>query len=119
MAVVKCKCGNTYFARVSINQFKDNAASLHMAMHEVEPDHDIKLYQCINGKCNSFMLPPINYFNTTEDDKELFSIIEGAIQGEIIQPKTKHKGRRIHAGTVAFVGGEKDPDSHGKFVPAD
>jgi len=47
MATIKCKCGNTYFARVMINQFKEHGASLYMSMHEVEPDHDIKIYQCL------------------------------------------------------------------------
>lgn len=117
MATVKCKCGNTYFARVTVNEFKDNAASLHMSMHEVEPDHDIKIYQCINSKCNRFMMPPINYFNSTEDDKELYTIIEGALEGNIVKKKAKHRGGRLHSGTVSFVGGENDPDSHGKFVP--
>lgn len=117
MAVVKCKCGNPHFARVNVNQFKDNAASLHMSMREVEPDHDIRLYQCINSKCNKYMMPPINYYTSTEDDKELYAIIQGALEGNIIEPSPKHKPKKIHAGTAAFIGGENDPESDGKFIP--
>jgi hypothetical protein len=117
MATVRCKCGNTYFARVSVNQFKNNAVTLHSSMHEVEPDHDIKIYQCINTKCGQFMMPPINYYNTAEDDKELYTIVKGAIEGEIIEPKPKHRAGKVHPGTVSFVGGDNKPEEHGKFVP--
>ena len=114
MATVKCKCGNTYFARVSVNQFKDNSAGLHRSMHEVEPDHDIKLYQCIC--CKSYMLPPIDYFTSTQQDKELYGIIQDALAGKVTPPKPTHKGKPIHRGTVGFVGGEDKPEENGKFI---
>ena len=115
MGLIKCKCGNTYFARVQINQFKDNPTSLYQDLHEAEPDHDIKIYQCIS--CNKYMLPPVNYFNSTEDDKELYNIIAKALEGEIVEKKPKYKSRRVAPGTAQFVGGEKDRDNDGKLVP--
>jgi hypothetical protein len=115
--MVKCKCENTYFARVNVNQFKGTGGGLHMSMHEIEPDHDIKIYQCINSKCGLYMMPPLNYFSSTEEDKELYAMIQGALEGKIIKPKIKHKPRRIQAGTAAFVGGESDSDNDGKFIP--
>lgn len=114
MATVKCKCGNTYFARVTVNQFKDNAVGIHRSMHEVEPDHDIKLYQCIC--CKSYTLPPIDYFTSNETDKELYQIILDALSGKVTQPLPKHKSRPIHRGTVGFVGGENKSEENGKFV---
>jgi hypothetical protein len=114
MAIVKCKCDNTYFARVSVNQFKDNSAGLHRTMHEVEPDHDIKIYQCIC--CKSYMLPPIDYFTSTEQDKELYKIIGDALAGTVTKPSTKHRGKPIHKGTVGFIGGQNNPEQDGKFI---
>jgi len=115
MATIKCECGNTYFARVKINQFKDNATSLYGSLHEVEPDHDIKIYQCIC--CDKYMMPPVNYFSSTEDDKELYNIIEQALLGKIVEKKPKYRGRAIHPGTARFVGGEKNRENEGKIVP--
>jgi len=118
MAAIKCKCGNTYFARVLVNQFQDHPASLHSPMREVEPDHDIRLYQCL--LCKSYMMPPMNYFNSTEEDKELYAILQAALEGKVLEKKTKHKPKRVHSGTVSFVGGDREdaPESHGKFIPA-
>jgi len=64
-------------------------------------------------------MPPVSYFSATEDDKELFLIIEGALSGKVIEKKTKFKNKRIHPGTVAFVGGEKNPEENGKFIPVE
>ena len=116
MATVKCKCGNTYFAKVNVNQFTDYPVTLNSTMREVEIDHDIKIYQCIS--CSKYMLPPTNYHNTTADDKELYAIIDGALRGEVIEKKPRHRPKGIHAGTARFIGGEKvDDDKVGKLVP--
>lgn len=114
MGPVECKCGNSYFARVIVNQFKENSVGLYRSMHEVLPDHDIKIYQCIG--CKSYMLPPIDYFTSTEDDKELYSIILDALAGKVTKRKPKFKSNRVPRGTVGFVGGESNPDDAGKFV---
>jgi len=115
MVKIKCKCGNPYFAKVSINQFRDMPTNLHASLHEVEPDYDIRIYQCIC--CKNYMMPPVNYFNSTENDKELYSIIESALKGEVVKPRGKFKGKRIQRGTAAFVNGENDTSNAGKIVP--
>ncbi len=117
MAKIKCKCGNTYFARVQINEFHDQPTSLHQALHEVEPDHDVRIYQCIS--CKDYMLPPVNYFNSTEDDKELYHIISEALKGNVVDPKPRPKSGPLHPGTATFVGGESGnyTESEGSFIP--
>ena len=105
MASIKCKCGNTYFARVHVNQFKDFPASLHTPLHEEDPDNDMRIYQCI--ACSKYMLPPIHHMSTTEQDREVYHIIDQAIQGEIVEKKKLHRGRPIHPGTARFVENEK------------
>lgn len=114
MATIKCKCGNTYFARIQVNQFRDNPIDLYRSLHEVEPDTDIRIYQCI--LCKDYMLPPVNYFNSTEDDKELYNIIEKALEGKVVEKKPKFR-TPIHPGSARFVGGEKDQENNGKIVP--
>jgi len=115
MGSIKCKCGNTYFARINVNQFKDNPTSLHQPLYEVEPDHDIRIYQCIS--CEKYMLPPVNYFSSTEDDKELYNIIGKALVGEVVEKKPKYRSNRVAPGNARFIGGEDDQENNGKIVP--
>ena len=80
-----------------------------------DSDHDIKIYQCIC--CKTYMMPPMDYYTSTEEDKELYNIIAEALNGKIVEKAVRHRVKPIHSGTVAFVGGENNPDNDGKFIP--
>jgi len=101
MAKLKCKCGNTFFQKIYVNEFKDSPASLHTPLQEFDPDHDIRLYKCIS--CGKITMPPVDYFVSSEEDKEVYSIIENALDGKIIERKKPFRSKRIHPGTAAFV----------------
>ena len=119
MAVVKCKCGNTYYAKVAVNQFRDNSVNLHTSMHEVDVDRDIKIYQCMNSECGKYMMPPLNYYGSTENDKELYAIIEAALEGKVLEPKSKLRPKSLHPGTARFLEKEKDTVGAGTFTPVE
>jgi len=46
----------------------------------------------------------------------LYTIIQAALEGKVIEKKPRHKSKPLHSGTAAFVGGDNRPEDHGKFV---
>ena len=116
MAKLKCKCGNTYFAKVLVNQFNDLPTNLHSSLSEVDVDFDIKIYQCI--KCKEYILPPVSYYNMSDDLKKLYMKLTDIIAGKDVPEERPIRRKQVAPGSAEFLSFEpKDPSTMGKFTP--
>ena len=111
-------CGNTYFIKVSVNEFHDRTSDLYQSLPEVEVDLDVKMYQCL--KCNKYKLSTIDYYGASEDDKKLYQRLLDTIEGREPKPeKATHPGS-LQPGTMRPLRVQAgDPSNDGKFVRKD
>lgn len=109
-------CGCTYFVKLYVNEFKDFAASLYTTLQEVDVDNDIKLYRCL--KCGEIMLPPVDHFSTSEEDKKIYKKLQVLIDGGTPEEEKGNTYRPIHPGTARAMSQTNlvDPANHGKLV---
>ena len=113
-----CKCGNTFFAKVAVNEFHDRTTDLYQSLPEVEIDLDIKMYKCI--RCGEYKLSNIDYYGASTDDKKLYQTILDLIEGKDVVPERHNNYGPIQPGTMRPLKTRKgDPINDGKFVRKD
>jgi len=111
-------CACTYFEKLRVNEFYDKATNLHSGLREVEVDSDIRIYKCI--RCRTIILPPVEYWNTSEDNKKVYLELQELIDGEKVKRKISERIRRTQPGNIDFIKNSvaDDPENHGKFIKA-
>lgn len=109
-------CGNTFFAKVNVNEFHDYGGSLYNMLPEVVPATDVKAYQCV--KCGSITLPTLDW-STPDADRKLAKQILDIADGKDVKPETKmNRSTRPVPGYMTPVNDQRqsDPSQQGTFV---
>jgi hypothetical protein len=118
MAKVTCKCGNTYFEKINVNEFYDRTTDLYQQLPEVEVDLDIKMLRCI--KCGKYKLNTIDYYGASESDKKLYKRLLDIIEGREPKIEKNIEYGPIQPGSMRPVKIKSgDPSNDGKFVRQD
>ena len=98
------------------NEFHDFPTNLHSSLQEIYTDYDIKVYKCI--ACKNYKLPPIDFYTSPNEDKDLYLTLEKAFEGKITEEEKYTRKTPIRPGTAQFVESmATDSANNGKFVP--
>ena len=117
MAKLTCKCGNTYFKKVIVNEFHNYSGHMYGTLPEVDVDSNIILYECINNECRKIVMPTLDY-NTPQADRDLAKKLDSVVKGDVsVLQETLPRGRRPRPGEVTRQENlPSDPSQHGRFV---
>lgn len=113
MAKLKCKCGNTLFDKVEVNEYHNFTTNLHTTMREVHVDFPAKIYRCI--LCNKYHMPPTDYFSMSASDQKMYERIKAALEGKV-EGEDGKEDKLIPMGGIGYVNDSTDPEDHGKFT---